>query len=96
MPFGYRIGDHCAFVLDIPLESLFGENPVKIVHPASRRLKSRLPGGSKEYVRSLESNIIQHHLLERLHNTHIGHYTPEERAWKVIAIDEGLIIYAAF
>jgi hypothetical protein len=36
MPFGYGIGDHCVFVLDIPLESLLGENPVKIVRPASQ------------------------------------------------------------
>jgi hypothetical protein len=70
MPFGYGIGDYCAFVLDIPLESLVGENPVKIVHPASCRSNSRLPGCGKEYVRSLESNIIQHCLLEHLHNVH--------------------------
>ncbi len=88
MPFGYRIGDHRAFVLDISLESLVGKNPVKIVHPASCRLNSWLPGCGKEYVRSLESNIIKHCLLERLHNAHTGHYTPEERARKVIAIDE--------
>jgi hypothetical protein len=88
MPFGYGIGDHHAFVLDIPLESLVGENPAKIVWPASRRLNSRLPGCSNEYGRSLESNIIQHCLLERLHNAHMGCYTPEERAQKVIAINE--------
>jgi hypothetical protein len=28
MPFGYGVGNHRAFVLDIPLESLVGENPV--------------------------------------------------------------------
>jgi hypothetical protein len=37
MPFGYGIGDHCTFVLDIPLESLVGENLVKIVSPANCR-----------------------------------------------------------
>jgi hypothetical protein len=36
MPFGYGIGDHRAFILDIPIESLVGENPVKIVRPAGR------------------------------------------------------------
>jgi hypothetical protein len=88
MPFGYGIGDHHAFVIDIPLESLVGENPVKIVRPASCRFNSGLSGCSKEYVRSLESNIIQHCLLECLHNAHMGHYIPEERARKVIANDE--------
>jgi hypothetical protein len=88
MPFGYGVGDHHAFVLDNPPESLVGEKPVKIVRPASRRLNSRLPGCGNDYVRSLESNIIQNCLLECLHNAHMGHYTPEERARKVIAINE--------
>jgi hypothetical protein len=79
MAFGFGIGDHHAFVLDTPLDSLVGENPVETVHPASRRLNSWLPGCGKDYVRSLESNIIQHCLLECLHNAHMGHNTPEER-----------------
>jgi hypothetical protein len=36
MPIGYGIGNHRAFILDIPIESLVGENPVKIVCPAGR------------------------------------------------------------
>jgi hypothetical protein len=47
MPFGYSIGDHHAFILDIPIQSLVGINPVKIVRPAGRRLNSRLPGCSQ-------------------------------------------------
>jgi hypothetical protein len=35
MSFGYGVGDHLAFILDIPLELLVGVNPVKIVWPAS-------------------------------------------------------------
>jgi len=31
MPFGYGVGDHRAFILDIPLESLVGTHPVRIV-----------------------------------------------------------------
>ena len=31
MPFGYGVGNHCAFVLDVPLESLIRVDPVKIV-----------------------------------------------------------------
>jgi hypothetical protein len=77
MPFGYEIGDHHAVVFNIPLESPVGENLVKIVHPASCRLNIQLPGCGNVYVRNLESNIIQHHLLECLHNAHMG-YTPEE------------------
>ncbi len=29
MPFGYRVGNHRAFILDIPIESLVGVDPVK-------------------------------------------------------------------
>ena len=88
IPFGYKVGDHCAFFLDIPLESLVGLHPVKIMRLASHRLKSRLPWCSNECIRSLELNIIQHRLLEHLHYAHTGHYTSEKRARRVIAIDE--------
>jgi hypothetical protein len=50
IPFGYDVGDHCAFILDIPIESLVGINPVKIGRPASRQLNSKLPGCSKAYI----------------------------------------------
>ena len=33
MPFGYRVGNHRAFVLDVLLESLKGIDPVKIIQP---------------------------------------------------------------
>ncbi len=64
MPFGYGVGDHRAFVLDIPIELLIGIDPVKIVRPVGRRLNSKLPGCCKAYIDSLESNIAWHRLLE--------------------------------
>jgi hypothetical protein len=67
MSFGYGIGDHRAFILDIPLELLVGVNSVKIVRPAGQRLNSKLPGCSKSYIASFEENITRHGLLERLH-----------------------------
>jgi hypothetical protein len=88
MPFGYRVGNHRAFVLDIPLQSLVRVNPVQIVCPASRRLTSRLPGCGKAYVRSLKENIIQHRLIEQLHDAHTREYFAVEQARKVLAIDE--------
>ena len=66
MPFGYGVGDHRAFVLDIQLESMIGIDPVKIVRPVGRRLNSKLPGCCNAYTDSLKSNIPWHHLLERL------------------------------
>jgi hypothetical protein len=50
MLFGFGVGDHCAFILDILLELLVGVNPVKIVRPVSRCLNSRLPKCGKAYV----------------------------------------------
>ncbi len=88
MPFGYGVGDHRAFILGIPLKSLIGVNPMQIVRLASRRLNSRIPGCKKAYITSLESNIIQQRLIERLLDVHTGEYTTEERARKVITIDE--------
>ncbi len=88
MPFGYGVGDHRAFVLDIPLESMIGIDPVKSVRPVGRRLNSKLPGCCKAYTNSLESNIAWHHLLERLYNAHTGKYSNEEQARKIILIDK--------
>jgi hypothetical protein len=88
MPFGYSVEDHRAFILDITLELLIGENPTKIVCPVSRKLNSRLPQCGEEYIQSFELTIILHCLLECLHDAHTGEYMPEERASKVIKINE--------
>jgi hypothetical protein len=88
MPFGYGVGDHRAFIVDILIESLVGINPVKIVHPAGRRLNSKLPGCCKAYIDSLKSNVIKHKLLERLHTAHMGTYLDSEQARLVTNINE--------
>ena len=88
MPFGYRVGDHRAFVLDIPMESLIGIDPVKIVRPVGRWLNSKLPVCCKAYIDSLKSNIARHRLLERLQDAHTGIYSNETRAREIILIDE--------
>ncbi len=80
MFFGYGVGNHRAFILNIPIKSLVGVDPVKIVRPASRRLNSQLPGCNEAYCDSLEKNIIRHHLLERLHNTHTRGYLAKDMA----------------
>jgi hypothetical protein len=82
MPFNYGVCNHQAFIVDIPLESLVRENPIKIVRPAGRKLNSQLPRHGNKYIKSLEKNIIQHHLFEGLHKAHTGDFTLEERARK--------------
>ena len=93
MPFGFGVGDHRAFILDIPLESLVGENPVKILRPMSRRLNSHLPKCGEAYIENLEKNIVKHRLLERLYDAHTGGYPAEEMTNKVIAIDDEVKLY---
>ncbi len=88
MPFVYGVGDHCAFVLDVPIKLLVGIDLVKIVCPASQRVKSRLPGCSKAYIDSPKGNITRHCLLEWLHKAHTRGYLAEEMAQKVIKIDK--------
>jgi hypothetical protein len=87
MPFGYGIGNHCASILVIPIESLVGVDPVKMVQPAGRQLNSQLPGCSQSYIDSLKGNITWHCLLERLFKVHTGNYSDEERVWRVIIIN---------
>ncbi len=88
MPFGYGVGDHHAFILDVPLESLIGINPVKIIRLVGQQLNSRLPGCSKSYIKSLEANVVKHHLLEQLFNAHTSAYSDTERARRIIIIDD--------
>jgi hypothetical protein len=88
MPFGFGVGDHHAFTLDIPLQLLVWVNPVKIVRPVSHRLNSRLPKCSKAYVENLEANISRHCLLKHLYDVHTGKYSTKETARRVIIIDE--------
>ncbi len=88
MPLGFGVGNHQAFITDIPLESLVGEIPVKIVRPAGPKSNSQLPQCGDEFSRSLKKGIIQHRLLEPLHDAHTRDFTPEERTNIVIGIDK--------
>jgi hypothetical protein len=88
MPFGYGIGDHHTFILNITLKSLVGVDPVKIVCPAGRRLNSKLPSCSESYMASFKKNITRHRLLERLHKAHTGEFATEEWAQWVVSIDK--------
>ena len=87
MPVGYGVGDHRMFIIDIPIESLIGVDPIKIVPPEARRLNSRLPYVEDNYIEDLEDNITDHRLLERLYDAHTNSSTFEEVAEKVEKID---------
>jgi hypothetical protein len=63
MPFGYGIGDHRLFVLDVTFESLMRKLPTRLVCHALRHLNSKIPRCSEVYIKDLEEKIIHHHLI---------------------------------
>ena len=88
MPYGYGIGDHRMFIPDVTMESLVGKNPIKVVHPASRWLNSKMPWCGIAYVNILDRNIVQHRLLERLNEVHCSSIAHEERTAKMNAMNQ--------
>jgi hypothetical protein len=88
MPFGYGVGNHWMFVLDITLKSLIGKRPTKIVCPALRRLNSKIPHCIDAYNKSLEDNIVRHHLIKKLHEVHVSNLMQQEKTMRVGSIDK--------
>jgi hypothetical protein len=88
MPFGYGVGNHRMFVLDITLKSLIGKRPTKIVRPASRRLNSKIPHCIDAYNKSLEGNIVRHCLIKKLHEVHVSNLMQQEKTMRVGSIDK--------
>ncbi len=88
IPFGYGVGDHRAFILDVSIESLIEVDPIKIVRLVCRRLNSRLPRCNKSYIDSFEANIIKHCLLKQLFDAHAGAYSDKEWARRIIITDK--------
>ncbi len=77
MPVGYGIGDHRLFVVDFSTASMIGTCPPKIVHPALRRLNTKIPGCALWYNQVLQKNILRHQLLERMINVAKSHKSKE-------------------
>jgi hypothetical protein len=88
MPFGYGVGNHRMFVLDVTLESLIGKTPTKIVRQALRRLNSKIPNCSAAYTKALEDNIVWICLIEKLYEVHTSNWSNEEKQCRVCMIDE--------
>jgi hypothetical protein len=66
MPVGYRVGDHCLFVVDFSTASMVGTCPPKIIRPALRRLNTKIPNCALRYNRALRKQILCHRVLERM------------------------------
>jgi hypothetical protein len=58
------------------------------VRPASRRLNSKMPWCGEAYVQSLEGNIVQHRLLERLNEVHCSSLCHKKKVEKLNTINQ--------
>jgi hypothetical protein len=70
MPAGFRIGDHCMFVIDMIAESIMGLEPQRIVCPKNRQLNSKIPGAASAYRERLECLLLRHRIIEQLGRAH--------------------------
>ena len=68
MPIGYGVGDHRSFILDVSTRSLVGIHPQPVKRPTARRLNTKIPHCSDNYVNSLESLFIQHKITQKLNS----------------------------
>jgi hypothetical protein len=66
MPANYGIEDHI-FIVDLVQSSMIGETPCQIQRLVSRRLNTKVPGGSAaKYITTLESSLARYQIIERL------------------------------
>ena len=65
LPFWAGIGDHRAIVVDIPLQSLIGEQLLKIVRPPARRLQCSQAQVRQRYVNVLREQFEIHRIYEK-------------------------------
>ena len=89
MPAGYRVGDHCLFVVEILTSSLIGHDPPKIVRAAARRLNTTIPKAETNYLNKLESLVVKHLIVERLNRANSTSKSKESLKINLDAIDNG-------
>jgi hypothetical protein len=87
MPAGYRIGDHCLFVIDFMASLLIGTSPKRIVRPQTRRLNCKILGAVEQYNKRLEEKILRHRLIEQLGQVHVSDIPQWEKKQQLDKID---------
>ena len=65
MPFGYGVGDHRAFILDVMTRSMVSHNLQPVKRPTARRLNTQIPRCSKQYNTILEQQFV-HQIIAKL------------------------------
>ena len=75
--------DHRLGMFDVPYDILLGEDVLKVVRPAARRLSCNIPEAKTKYQKLLGKHFSQHNLLARLHDVYrsaTGYLTPDQQA----------------
>ncbi len=88
MPAGYGIGDHRLFIIDIHTSLLIWTGAPRVQRAASRRLNTCLPHVLMKYNKSLEENILRHHLIGKLGEAHTQNISTEEIQSSINEIDQ--------
>ena len=77
LPFWYGIGDHRAVVIDIPMQSLIGEQLLRVARPPARRLQCKQESSRKLYERTLLQLFQEHRIPEKTAALYSqAHYPP--------------------
>jgi hypothetical protein len=76
LPIGYGVGDHRAFMIDLSTASLVGLHPQPVVRPQARRLNTKIPHCADTYNFLLETQILRHNLINKLHQAHLSATNP--------------------
>jgi hypothetical protein len=66
IPVGFGVGNHQLFVINFITAMLVGSGLHAIICPALLRLKTKIEGCAQRYNKTLQRNIFQHCLLERM------------------------------
>jgi hypothetical protein len=93
MPTGYGLGDHQLFIIDIHTSTLVGTGPPRLRQASSRWLNTRLPHIMTKYNKSIEENILQHHLIEKLGKADSQSNSMEEIQSRINEIDQQIEQY---
>ena len=65
MPCGFGIGDHRLVIIDFLKQSLVGAEPPRVIRAAARRLNTKIPVVTDNYIRVLKDLLREHKIAQR-------------------------------
>ncbi len=87
MPAGYKIGDHCLFIIDFVAFLLIGTSPMRIVQPQALRMNCKIPDAVEQYNKRLKEKILRHRLIKQLGQVHVSDIPQWEKKQQLDKID---------